>query len=153
MCVFVRLFEYVRIMGAANYPIKTRQKVCELWVIHCISAIVNMLHHVQPGVFLEQACLFKDAESCHKLFQGKIKGLYGLKRDPIGAVDACEEACRRNVVKACYNAYKIHSKGLYVPPDQHKANHYFNLYNELVRPVSKDNFEDDSERDADRVAR
>jgi len=118
-----------------------------------ISAIVNMLHHVQPGVFIEQACLFKDAESCHKLFHGKIKGLYGLKRDPVGAVDACEEACRRNVVKACYNAYKIHSKGLYVPPDQNKANHYFNLYNELIRPVSKDNFEDDSERDADRVAR
>lgn len=118
-----------------------------------IPSIINMLYHIQPGVFVEQACLFKDAESCHKLFEAKIKGLYGLKKDPLGAIGACEEACRRNVAKSCYNAYKIYNKGIFVPPDPQKANHYHNLYTELTKPVSHDNFEDDSTRDADRVAR
>jgi len=114
-----------------------------------ISGVLSMLRHINLGVFLEQACLFKDALSCHRLFEAKVKGKYGVAIDRPGAVPVCEEACRRNVTKACFNAWRIYQNGIYVPPDAKKASYYHALYEELSKPMVDSG---ESGRDLGRVA-
>lgn len=87
-----------------------------------------MLNDLPLGVVLEQACLFKEQSACHKLFEAKLYGKFGLAVDKPGAVEAAEEACRRNHKRACYNVTQIFQKGLFVPPDPEKAEYYRRFY-------------------------
>lgn len=93
-----------------------------------VQKIKFMLEDLPLGSVLEQACLFKEQNGCHKLFEAKLYGKYGLKVDKPGAVEAAEEACRRNHKRACYNVMKIFKQGLFVPPDPEKAEYYRRFY-------------------------
>ena len=54
MCEFVRVFEYTANYGCCELSVFLYQKVCELWVIHCITVSLLSVLCLPLGVKIVQ---------------------------------------------------------------------------------------------------